>query len=124
MSKRRRGDRHRRFDDGEPHDGREALDAEQTTGRGDDQAAGREADEEHEADDVEAPDHVVAHVGDLQAADQLVDPDAEAEGDERDEQTIHSVRPRERRAEPARRRSDVTVLTAHLPRRSGLWDSR
>ena len=47
-------------------------------GRRHDEAAGRQAHEEHEARDVEAPRRGVAHAGDAQAVDQLVDPGGDA----------------------------------------------
>ena len=82
------GKHHRngRLEDRQPGDRLEGLHAEQPTGRRDDQAAGRQADEEHEEEDVLAPHDRVAHPGHDQAVGKLVDEGQRADDHQRDQQ--------------------------------------
>ncbi len=82
-----RGDQHagRRGEHAQPGERAQALDAEDLSSRGHDQPACREADEEREREDVEAPRDDVSHTGRDQPLGQLVDPCREPPEDEQAE---------------------------------------
>ena len=116
-------DAHRRQDDGGQRHLLVVCHVEHACRRGHDEAAGREAHEEHEHGDVEAPRGAVRHAGDAETVCKLVDPRGDSRYRERAE---HARSLRSAFVEVCMVRTsslvEVTDLRAGLPaREAGRW---